>query len=165
MKIYRLMLMGAFMANPVSVLAEPLGSLGAAYTTPTSVEPFQSSGIGWTTAVNRKEESVFDVPHKNESKMTIRGKVQGMKRELSFSREWPDTSMRVQTENGIVTVILGPAWYLSERFPKILPGDVITVEGSRVLYRNVDTILAGEVGKGNEVLKLRDKNGRPLWIL
>ena len=165
MKTYKLMLLGTLMANPASVLTEPLGSLGAAWTTPTNTEPFQSSAIGWTTAVNMKEESVFDVPHKNEAIMTIRGKVQGMKRELSFSREWPDTSMRVQTENGIVTVILGPAWFLSQRFPKILLGDEITVEGSRILYRNVDTILAGEVGKGNEVLKLRDKNGRPLWIL
>ena len=96
--------------------------------------------------------------------MTIRGRVLGTKRELSFSREWPDTSMRVQTESGIVTVILGPAWYLSQHFPKILSGDEITINGSRVLYRNVDTILAGEVGKGNEVLKLRDNKRRPLWI-
>jgi hypothetical protein len=39
----------------------------------------------------------------------------------------------------------------------------VEVTGSRVTFRNKSAIIAAEVKKGDEVLRLRDSNGIPVW--
>jgi hypothetical protein len=46
---------------------------------------------------------------------------------------------------------------------KIMPGDKIEVKGSRITFQGKPTIIAAEVKKGEETLKLRDENGFPVW--
>jgi len=43
------------------------------------------------------------------------------------------------------------------------PGDKVEVTGSRITYEGQPTIIAGEVKKGEQVLKLRDAAGVPAW--
>ena len=47
--------------------------------------------------------------------------------------------------------------------PKIETNDTITVTGSRVTIDGKPAIIAAQVKKENEVLKLRDENGIPAW--
>ncbi len=58
---------------------------------------------------------------------------------------------------------LGPAWYIDKQTPKIETNDTITVTGSRITIDGKPAIIAAQVKKGNEVLKLRDENGIPVW--
>jgi len=39
----------------------------------------------------------------------------------------------------------------------------VKVKGSRIRYEGQPTLIAGEVRKGEQILKLRDDNGIPLW--
>jgi hypothetical protein len=39
----------------------------------------------------------------------------------------------------------------------------VEVKGSRVTFEGKPAIIAAEVKKGDEVLKLRDENGFPMW--
>ncbi|HMS34797.1 MAG TPA: hypothetical protein PKC91_12005 [Ignavibacteria bacterium] len=41
-------------------------------------------------------------------------------------------------------------------------GDNISVTGSKVTYKSDEIIIAKEVTKGDQILKLRDENGCPL---
>jgi sporulation protein YlmC with PRC-barrel domain len=66
----------------------------------------------------------------------------------------------------ILPVLLGPAFYIvSPRQTKHFKlGDNVTVTGSQVAVRGEPFMIATTVKQGNEVLRLRDKEGIPGWI-
>jgi hypothetical protein len=68
----------------------------------------------------------------------------------------------LKTDKETIAVHLGPSWYLQEHLP-IAAKDHIEVRGSRVTYRGHPAIIAAEVKKGDQTLKLREDDGRPLW--
>jgi hypothetical protein len=69
----------------------------------------------------------------------------------------------VKTDKGDVSVHLGPQWYLENQDVKIEPKDKVEIKGSRVTVQGQPAIIAAEVKKGDEVLKLRDEAGIPMW--
>jgi hypothetical protein len=71
--------------------------------------------------------------------------------------------MNVKTDKETISVHLGPSWYLENQDVKIEPKDKVEVTGSRITFEGKPAIIAAEVRKGDEVLKLRDDNGFPVW--
>jgi DNA/RNA endonuclease YhcR with UshA esterase domain len=71
--------------------------------------------------------------------------------------------MTLKTDKETISVHLGPGWYIEKQEVKIKPGDKVEVTGSRITYEGKPAIVAAEVKKGDDVLKLRDENGFPLW--
>jgi hypothetical protein len=68
----------------------------------------------------------------------------------------------LKTDKETIAVHLGPSWYLQEHLP-IAAKDHIEVRGSRVTSEGHPAIIAAEVKKGDQTLKLREDDGRPLW--
>ena len=71
--------------------------------------------------------------------------------------------VRLKTDTGEIWVHLGPTWYLDKQGLKIATGDRIEVRGSRVTLEGQPAIIAAEVKKGNQSLRLRDATGVPAW--
>lgn len=69
----------------------------------------------------------------------------------------------LKTEKGSIPVHLGPSWYIDKQGLKFAPGDKVQVTGSRVTFNNKPAIIASEVKKGDQTLKLRDEKGFPAW--
>ncbi len=70
----------------------------------------------------------------------------------------------LKTDKGeAVSVHLGPAWYIDRQSVTIKQGDKITVRGSRVIIDGKPAIIAAEVTKDGQTLRLRDDDGIPLW--
>jgi len=69
----------------------------------------------------------------------------------------------LKSDKETVSVHLGPAWFVENQDTKIEPKDKIEVKGSRVAFEGKPALIAAEVRKGDEVLKLRDETGIPLW--
>ncbi len=69
----------------------------------------------------------------------------------------------LKTEKETIPVHLGPSWYLEKQAMTFAQGDKVEVTGSRVTYQGQPTIIAQEVKKGGQVLKLRDTAGVPAW--
>jgi hypothetical protein len=69
----------------------------------------------------------------------------------------------LKTDKETISVHLGPAWYIENQDLKIEKGDRIEVSGSRITFQQKPAIIAAEVRKGDETLKLRDDNGIPVW--
>jgi hypothetical protein len=91
---------------------------------------------------------------------TVQGKV------LSIEKTQPargGVHLMLQTDKGTVAVHLGPGWYIDKQTPKIEANDTISVTGSRVTIDGKPAVIAAQVKKGNEILKLRDENGIPVW--
>jgi len=72
--------------------------------------------------------------------------------------------MNVKTDKETISVHLGPSWYLENQDVKIAAKDRVEVRGSKVSFGGQPTIIAAEVKKGDEVLRLRDDAGFPVWI-
>jgi hypothetical protein len=66
----------------------------------------------------------------------------------------------------VLQVYLGPAFYIigSEEAEPFKIGDQVIVSGSEVTVNGEPLMIAMTVKRGNQVLRLRDKDGNPGWI-
>ncbi|MGB7947388.1 MAG: DNA-binding protein [Candidatus Binatia bacterium] len=71
--------------------------------------------------------------------------------------------MILKTGKETISVHLGPGWYLENQDVKIEAKDKVEVKGSKITFGGTPAIIAMEVKKGDEVLKLRDDAGYPVW--
>jgi hypothetical protein len=71
--------------------------------------------------------------------------------------------LTLQTKEGKITVFMGPDLYVDKLPVKINKLDQIQVTGSRVDWEGKPVIVSTEIKKGDEVLKLRDPKGVPVW--
>ena len=70
----------------------------------------------------------------------------------------------LKTEDGkTIEVHLAPAKFVKIYDLVFAKGDQITVTGSKVQIDGVDTILAREVKRGNDMFTFRDDKGKPVW--
>jgi hypothetical protein len=69
----------------------------------------------------------------------------------------------VKTDKEEISVVLGPRWYLENQDVKIEAKDRLEIKGSRVTVQGQPTLIAAEVKKGDETLRLRDESGVPVW--
>jgi hypothetical protein len=71
--------------------------------------------------------------------------------------------LTLKTEKEKLIVYLGPGWFVEKQGMKIADLDQIQVTGSRIMVQGKPALLAAEVRKGDQVLKLRNEQGQPLW--
>jgi hypothetical protein len=72
-------------------------------------------------------------------------------------------SLVVKTDQGSITVHLGPARYMSQNQMIFNPGDAVEVTGSQMEVAGGAIMVAKEVTVKGKTLKLRDDQGLPLW--
>jgi len=72
-------------------------------------------------------------------------------------------SMVLRTEQGNINVNVGPAGYVAQQNFPIAVGDLVTVKGSIAQRQRGAAMIAAEITKGSQMLRLRDEAGRPLW--
>ncbi len=94
---------------------------------------------------------------------TITGRVTGVERIAPMKGMSSGIHLLVKIEKETVVVHLGPSWYITNQDVKILPGDQVRVTGSKITLDGKPVLIAAEVQKGDEVLRLRDENGFPAW--
>jgi hypothetical protein len=69
----------------------------------------------------------------------------------------------LQTKEGKITIFFGPTLYVGKLLVQIKVMDGIQVTGFKVAWEESSVILAAEIKKGEQPLKLRDPNGVPVW--
>jgi hypothetical protein len=94
---------------------------------------------------------------------TITGEVTSVSQIIPNKGMASGVHMNVKTDKDTMSVHLGPSWYLENQDVKIQAKDKVEVKGSRITFAGKPAIIAEEVKKGDEVLKLRDDSGFPLW--
>ena len=94
---------------------------------------------------------------------TIRGTVLSVEKTTPTKGRGYWVDLMLQTENGTIAVQLGPAWYIDKQTPRIEANDTIMVTGSRITMDGKSVVIAAEIRKQNQVVKLRDAQGIPLW--
>ena len=116
--------------------------------------------VGFLGIQNTLAQNDYDV----KTVETIGGKVLSIEKTTPVKRRGYWIDVMLQTEKETIAVQLGPVWYIREQTPRIEPNDTITVTGSRVTMDGRSIIVAADVAKGSELLKLREDNGIPVWL-
>jgi hypothetical protein len=123
-----------------------------------SAQPFSYSGSGgWGP------NSVLGKAYNPRSVETIKGKVESIDYVTPQGTTSRGVVMTVNTERALIPVHLGPAWFIASQDQRIEPGDTVEVTGSVVTYQEKPVMIASQVVKGDEELRLRAENGRPMW--
>jgi len=94
---------------------------------------------------------------------TVGGKVLSVEKTTPAKKRGYWIDLMLQTQKETIAVQLGPDWYIDKQTPRIEANDTITVVGSRVTMDGRPAIVAADITKGNELLKLRENNGIPVW--
>jgi hypothetical protein len=94
---------------------------------------------------------------------TITGEVVSVDKIIPMKGMSHGVHMVLKTDKETVSIHLGPSWYIENQDIKIEPKDKVEVKGSRITFEGKPAIIAAEVKKGNEILKLRDEKGFPVW--
>jgi len=94
---------------------------------------------------------------------TISGVVESVNQVTPIKGMSPGIELIVKTDKETIAVHLGPAYFVERLDVKIEKGDKVEVKGSRVTISDKPTIIAGEIRRGDSVLKLRDDAGTPIW--
>jgi hypothetical protein len=71
--------------------------------------------------------------------------------------------LQLKTDKETLMVMLGPSTYLEQQKLKIAVGDKLEIKGSRRQHPKMAMLIAAELKKGDQVVKLRDDQGKPLW--
>lgn len=71
--------------------------------------------------------------------------------------------LTLKTDKETLQVMLGPAWFVEKQGLDLAPRDRVEIKGSRVSFQGRTTLIAGEVRKGDRILKLRNDAGVPAW--
>ena len=113
-------------------------------------------GGGWT---NGPFARIYD-PKTVE---TLSGEVVAVDRVAPMRGMSEGVHVVVKGDKGTTDVHLGPAWYLDHQDIQLAVGDRVEVRGSRVTVAGKPAVVAAEVKKGGETLRLRDAQGLPFW--
>lgn len=126
-------------------------------------ESFAQGKIQWKGSGGWGMASSYGRLYNPDTVETIKGEV------IKVDKIVPNKGMRygihllIKTDSEDISVHLGPGWYVENQEIKIEPKDKISVKGSRITIKGNPAIIAAEVKKGDEILKLRDETGFPAW--
>ena len=117
--------------------------------------------IGWTIDMPAVEvQNVYFQELNMAAKpiVTVTGEV----RKIDAPKALPtNLVMMLKTEEGIITVWLGPKWFVLSQKLKFNAGDTVEVRG---LQYKAGNIIASEISKGDYTMVLRSEgDGMPNW--
>jgi len=138
----------------ISVIAALLGVSSFAQPRP---------GMTWRGSGGWGPGSQYNRMYDPKTVETITGEVTSVDRITPAKGMSGGVHMNVKTDRETLSVHLGPTWYIENQDVKIERKDKVEVKGSRITFAGKPAIIAAEVKKGDETLKLRDDNGFPVW--
>lgn len=115
------------------------------------------NGGGWGAG---SQYSRMDDPKTVE---TISGEIAGVDHYTPIHGMSSGVHLLVRTAKEAISVHLGPGWFIENQDMALEPKDRATIKGSRITFEGKSALIASEVKKGDDVLKLRDDNDVPVW--
>jgi len=128
-----------------------------------ATESFAQRGMGWKGSGGWGMGTAYNKMYNPKTVETVSGEVIKVDKITPIKGMNYGVHMTVKTDNETISVHMGPGWFIENQDIKIEPKDKVEVKGSRITFEGKPAIIAAEVKKGDEILKLRDENGFPSW--
>ncbi|MFY7998006.1 MAG: DNA-binding protein [Candidatus Kapaibacteriota bacterium] len=94
---------------------------------------------------------------------TIKGEVLAIKKIIPLKGMSSGLQVMVRTETDTIAAHLGPDWFLEYQDVQIERQDIIEIKGSRITFDGKSILIATEVLRRTDILRLRNINGFPAW--
>lgn len=110
----------------------------------------------------------YDKLYVPSSRDSFKGIVEGFKEVTPFPGMSPGVALLVKDPDGdVVTVHLGPRWFVDPDATGIRKGDKVKVKGVWVTINHEDVVMASKVSRGDffEYKVRLTKDGTPFWTL
>ena len=126
-------------------------------------DSFAQRGMKWRGSGGWGMGSNYNRMYDPKTVETVSGEVVSVDRITPAKGMSSGVHLMIKADTETVSIHLGPAWYIENQDIRIEPRDRIEIKGSRIVFEGKPAIIAAEVKKGNEVLRIRDENGFPVW--
>jgi hypothetical protein len=143
----------------ISVFVVSISILGSFFASAS----FAQRGMNWKGSGGWGMGSTYNRMYNAKTVETVSGEVVSVDRVAPMKGMSYGVHLMLKTDKETISVHLGPGWYIENQDIRIEPKDNIEVKGSRITFEGKPAIIAAEVKKGDEVLKIRDENGLPFW--
>jgi hypothetical protein len=128
-----------------------------------ATESFAQRGMGWKGSGGWGMGTAYGKMYNPKAIEIISGEVVSIEKITPIKGMSYGVHMTVKTNKETISVHMGPGWFIENQDIKLKPKDKVEVKGSRITFEGKPAIIAVEVKKGDEILKLRDENGFPSW--
>ncbi|MHC4307599.1 MAG: hypothetical protein ACYSR7_03125 [Planctomycetota bacterium] len=125
--------------------------------------PFNQRGMCWIGTCGCVPCVQYCSIYSTNTIETIYGDVVSVEKAASGRGMYYGVHLTVKTEKETLSVRLGPEWFMENQGIMIMPDDKVEIKGHRISDRGGTAIIAAEVTKGDEILRLRDESGLPFW--
>jgi hypothetical protein len=78
-------------------------------------------------------------------------------------RNWTGSHLMITYDGKPYEIHLGPAVFIKEQAITFQSGDKVTITASRLAVEEGNSLVAREVRKGEQILVLRNEEGKPAW--
>jgi len=146
------------MKSPMTILA-----LAVALIVALTADGSAQSGMRWRGSQGWGTGGDYARLYDAKSVETVKGEVVSVETFTPSKGMSDGVHLQLKTDKGILPVHLGPTWYIENQDVKIEAKDVVVVTGSRVTFEGTPALIAAEVTKGDDTLRLRDQSGYPAW--
>ncbi len=127
------------------------------------IRPFNQRGVCWIGTCGCGSCAQYCSIYSPNTIETVYGDVVSVEKATPGRSISYGVHLSVKTEEETLSVRLGPEWYMENQGFAINPDDKVEIKGHRISDRGEPAIIASEVKKGDEILRLRDENGLPFW--
>lgn len=108
------------------------------------------------------ENAVWERLYDTSTVDTITGRVRKIELQSSNGTD-NEIRMIVTTQKDTETVLLGPIRLVKEKKVCIIPGDTVSIVGSRVNFRGKNVIIAAQISNKEKQYLFRNRKGLPVW--
>ncbi len=126
-------------------------------------DSYAQRGMGWRGSGGWGPGSQYCGMYDLKTVETISGEVVSVEKITPRKGMSYGIHLMVKTDRENISVHLGPGWYIENQDVTIEPNDIVKIKGSRITFNGKPAIIAAEVNKGDDILKLRDESGFPAW--
>jgi len=149
------------MKSQITVLAWAAAS--ALLSVALAADASAQSGMRWRGSQGWGRGSDYARLYDAKTLETVKGEVVSVQTFTPGKGMGYGVHLELKTDKETLPVHLGPAWYIENQDTKIEAKDVVEARGSRVTFEGKPALIAAEVKKGDETLRLRDQDGYPAW--
>jgi hypothetical protein len=124
---------------------------------------FAQCGLTWRGSGGWGASTEYGRLFNPDTMETVSGRILRIDKMTPGSNMQQGAYLLLETKKGNRIVHLGPVWWVENQDVHLNTKEQVEVTGSRVMVNDKPVIIASEIKRGEDILRLRDERGRAAW--